>query len=344
MSNYIIKEKTLSDIASAIREKTGNNEPILVSDMANQINNIENDGIDTSDATAIASDILADKTAYVNDEKITGTIATKTVNDLSVSGNKVTVPSGYYASNVEKSVATATQATPSISVNSSGLITASVTQSAGYVSAGTKSETKQLTTQAAKTITPTKYEQTAVASGKYTTDDVIVTAIPDVYVNTSDATASADEIFLNETAYVNGKKITGTFTIEDEMTNQTNLISQIVSALEGKAAGGGSGSGGSNITFGTLNVEDMGMYEPGINEFILSSDNLQTSTRHIILLHCSGFDILTFIRESLTDSFFINKGASHHYNFGTDQVVINENNMRVLGTSYSTETLSFVAF
>lgn len=39
---------------------------------------------------------------------------------------------------------TATQATPSISVNSSGLITASATQSAGYVASGTKSATKQL--------------------------------------------------------------------------------------------------------------------------------------------------------------------------------------------------------
>lgn len=51
---------------------------------------------------------------------------------------------------------TATQATPSISVDSNGKITASATQSAGYVASGTKSATKQLTTQAAKTITPTK--------------------------------------------------------------------------------------------------------------------------------------------------------------------------------------------
>ena len=73
---------------------------------------------------------------------------------------------------------TATQATPSISVNSSGLITASATQTAGYVAAGTKSATKQLTTQAAKTITPCTSSQTAVALGRYTTGAVTVAAIP----------------------------------------------------------------------------------------------------------------------------------------------------------------------
>ena len=63
---------------------------------------------------------------------------------------------------------TTTQATPSISVNSSGLITASATQSAGYVSAGTKTGTKQLTTQAAQTITPGNSDKT-IASGRYLT-------------------------------------------------------------------------------------------------------------------------------------------------------------------------------
>lgn len=71
-------------------------------------------------------------------------------------------------------MSTATQATPSISVNSSGLITASATQSAGYVASGTKSATKQLTIQAAKTVTPTTSEQTAVVSGVYTTGAVKV--------------------------------------------------------------------------------------------------------------------------------------------------------------------------
>lgn len=69
---------------------------------------------------------------------------------------------------------TATQATPSISVSSAGLITASATQTAGYVAKGTKSATKQLTVQAAKTVTPSTSDQTAVASGRYTTGAVTV--------------------------------------------------------------------------------------------------------------------------------------------------------------------------
>lgn len=60
------------------------------------------------------------------------------------------------------------QATPTISVDADGLITASVTQEAGQVAAGTKSATKQLTTQAAQTITPGTSNKT-IASGKYLT-------------------------------------------------------------------------------------------------------------------------------------------------------------------------------
>lgn len=66
------------------------------------------------------------------------------------------------------------QATPTISVSSGGLITASATQSGGIVTAGSKSTAQQLTTQGAKTVTPGKTAQTAVASGRYTTGDVDV--------------------------------------------------------------------------------------------------------------------------------------------------------------------------
>jgi hypothetical protein len=126
-----------------------------------------------------------------------------------------------------------------VSINSSGLITASATQTAGYVSAGTKSSTKQLTTQAAKTVTPTKSSQTAIASGVYTTGAVTVAAIPDQYITTIDATASADEIMSGETAYVNGSKVTGTFSIDNELSTQDDLISQIQAAVDSLPEAGG---------------------------------------------------------------------------------------------------------
>ncbi len=66
------------------------------------------------------------------------------------------------------------QATPQISVSAAGLITATAEQQEGYVPGGTKSSTKQLTTQAAKTVTPGTTNQTAVASGRYTTGAVTV--------------------------------------------------------------------------------------------------------------------------------------------------------------------------
>lgn len=90
-----------------------------------------------------------------------------------------------------------TQATPSISVNADGLITASATQSAGYVSAGTKSATKQLPTQAAKTITPSSSAQTAVPAGKYTTGAVNVAAVPTEMKVADLSMASGNQVISN---------------------------------------------------------------------------------------------------------------------------------------------------
>ena len=65
-------------------------------------------------------------------------------------------------------------ATPTIDVSAGGLITATTEQEKGYVPGGTKSATQQLTTQGAKSVTPGTTAQTAVASGRYTTGDVVV--------------------------------------------------------------------------------------------------------------------------------------------------------------------------
>lgn len=148
--------------------------------------------VDTSDATLDnGNKMLSGVTAYADGTKYTGSIATKTSSDMTASGATVTAPAGYYASASSKTVAsgsastpaTSITATPTITVSTGGLITASVSASqsvtpsvtAGYVSSGTAgtvsvsgSDTEQLTTKAAATITPTTSDQT-IAAGQYLT-------------------------------------------------------------------------------------------------------------------------------------------------------------------------------
>lgn len=159
--------------------------------------------MDTSDATLTSGDsILSGVTAYADGVKYTGTIASKASSDLTVSGATVTAPAGYYGEAASKSIAsgsattpaTTITVTPSISVNSQGLITASVSGSqgvtpnvsAGYVSKGTSgtitvegSETEQLTTKAAATITPGTSNQ-SIAAGTYLTGAQTISGDPNL--------------------------------------------------------------------------------------------------------------------------------------------------------------------
>ena len=142
---------------------------------------------DTSDATLDSGGkMLSGVTAYADGTKYTGSIATKTGSDLSASGDTVTVPAGYYASQQTKAVsagsatAAATISGTSASVSTgTNTITLSKTISntpqvtAGYVSSGTAgnssvSLTASVTTKAAATFTPGTSDQT-IASGTYLT-------------------------------------------------------------------------------------------------------------------------------------------------------------------------------
>ena len=142
---------------------------------------------DTSDATLDSGGkMLSGNTAYADGVKYTGTIASKSGTDITASGDTVTVPAGYYASQQTKAVASGS-ATPAATISgtsatlSTGTNTLTLSKTisntpqvtAGYVSAGTAgnssvSLTASVTTKAAATYTPGTSDQT-IASGTYLT-------------------------------------------------------------------------------------------------------------------------------------------------------------------------------
>lgn len=146
---------------------------------------------DTSDATLNSGNkMLSGNTAYANGTKYTGTIETKDSTDLTANGAMVTVPSGYYAENANKTIVSGSATTPNTTINvtpniavdsSTGLISVSVSDSrnvtpdvsAGYISSGTAgtiavsgSDTEQLTTKSSQTITPSTSD-TIISAGQF---------------------------------------------------------------------------------------------------------------------------------------------------------------------------------
>lgn len=159
--------------------------------------------MDLTSDTVDAASALDGKVGHGADgESFTGSYVAptpRTASDVEVSGATVTIPSGAYSSQVQKSVASGTAQTPAttitanptISVSSGGLITATTsatqnvtpTVSAGYISSGTSgtitvsgSKTQQLTTLGSTTYNTSSSDQT-ITSGKYITGTQTIKAV-----------------------------------------------------------------------------------------------------------------------------------------------------------------------
>ena len=158
-------------------------------------------GTDTSGATATAARVLSGYTCYVNDVKITGTMANQGTKTASLNaGGSYTIPAGYHSgsgkvtanalSGQTSGTATAARILSGRTawVNGSKLTgtmtnrgaisqklaaNGSYTVPAGWHN-GSGKVTQSLTTQGAKNVTPKTTNQTACAASRWTTGSIVI--------------------------------------------------------------------------------------------------------------------------------------------------------------------------
>lgn len=220
--------------------------------------------------------------------------------DLTINGATITSPAGYYAESASKSVTSGSATTPtttitvnpSISINSTGLITTTISASQnvtpsvseGYISSGTSgtvtvsgSNTQQLATQTAKTVAPTESEQTAVASGVYTTGIVKVGAISSTYVGSGISRKSSVDLTEEEIDSENGGLLI-TASSGYYSSDATKLIPYSNPTINGVSYSSYNGQGSISIT---IDNDSAG--------YIPESENV--SLGNILLANISNFPI-----------------------------------------------------
>lgn len=226
MAEYLIQDTTLEAIGDAIRGVTGKT-TVLTPDegMPAEISELS----DTRNDTVTASKMLSGTTAHDSSgQPITGSIASRTSSNVTASGATVTVPAGHYASQVTKSVTTATRADTTISVtaddtNDKLTITASNNQGTGYVTGANKTATKTITLSASGAMV-TASDGTNSISKSVATATRANTTISTTANDTSDTltyTASNNQ----STGYVTGANKTATKTVTLTTSGATATMS-----------------------------------------------------------------------------------------------------------------------
>lgn len=198
---------------------------------------IPEDGIDTSDATAVIEDIKQGKTVYARGQKLTGTMPNR--GSVTISPNTVSQEhdSGYYDSikvnavtneidanikseNIKDGISILGVEGNLVELNGQTITVApSTTEKVINPEEGYNGIT-QVTVEAVTNNIDTNIKQENI---KKDVSILGITGTLEEGIDTSDANAAAANIEINKTAYVNGQKITGTIPTATTITEDGSV-------------------------------------------------------------------------------------------------------------------------
>lgn len=262
-------------------------------------------------------------------------ITRRSSSDLTASGATVSVPSGYYASNASKAVASGTAGTPTATKgtvsNHSVSVTPSVANTTGYITGSTKTGTA-VTVSASELVSGTvnitssgntdvtNYATASVASGsatasatKGTVSNHSVTVTPSVtrtagYITAGTASGTAVTVSASEL-------VSGSQTITDNGTVDVTNLAEVVVSVEGGGGGGVQiGKTTKTLTSSASSIQFTGLSGNPTSFAVTSAEDIATNTSGVTAV---VFDGTSLHGQTMTTQVTADTGFTKSYSNGT---------------------------